>query len=778
MRVLMWRVLLGCAAAAPMAVLADEPAALYIFPAGGQRGTTVDVRIGGMNLHDECPLHWHGAGITAPATIRRTETTFFEGPVIPMPESQQAENYPADYAARLVIAADAAIGVQRWRVSTSQGVTPSGRFVIGEEPEIVEQEVEGATPPCEVTLPVTINGRIFPREDVDEWSFAARRGQAIRCEVNAARLGSPLDAQLEVLDAGGRRLAFDSDHFRHDPLIVFTAPADGLYRVRIYDTANSGLQSYIYRLTLSDRPHVLAVYPLGGRRSTTGMFELSGVNLPAAAQPLALPADAGQLYGGRFATAGGLTNPVCLEISDYEERLAATANEAPALLTAPMVANGRISEPGHVDQWRLAGRKGEALDLEVRAGRLGSPLDSVLSVLDAAGKVLAENDDVNGTDSDSILRWTPPADGDYQIRVADRSARRGGREFAYRLYVTPAASRPGDFRLTLPSDALSVFRGGAAKLKLKVERLGGFNEPIELEAVGLPKGVTLGTAQVAKGRGDADLTFTAGPEAAIELAEVEIRGLAKLGDRELVHSATTPAAVGEPSLDRLVVAVGLPTPFRVVASFGVPYVPRGSVFHKHFRIERDGYQGPLEAQLAEKQTRHLQGVQAGKVLIPAGVDEFDFPIYLPPWMELGRTSRSQITLVGTLDDGNGGKHLVSYTSPHQNEQLALLVAPGRLAVSLAPDSLAKSVDKPAEVVVRLDRDKDLEGPVRLELVTPRHIHGIAAEPVIVPAGASEAVVALRFAADAGPFNLPLVVRATHGSGAERHVAEAPLEVVP
>ena len=53
------------------AVHADDPAALYIFPAGGQRGTTVEARIGGMSLHDECPLHWFGTGVAAPPTIRR-----------------------------------------------------------------------------------------------------------------------------------------------------------------------------------------------------------------------------------------------------------------------------------------------------------------------------------------------------------------------------------------------------------------------------------------------------------------------------------------------------------------------------------------------------------------------------------------------------------------------------------------------------------------------------------------------------------------------------------
>jgi hypothetical protein len=166
-------------ALAMLPAAADPPDALAIFPLGGQAGTTVDVRIGGMHLFDECPLALDAAdGVVAPATIRRTERVWFEGPVIPKPESQQAENYPSDYAARFTIAADARPGTRWWRVSTSQGVTPSRRFVVGELPEVVEQEIDGTAIPVPVTLPVTINGRIFPREDVDEWSFHAAAGEA------------------------------------------------------------------------------------------------------------------------------------------------------------------------------------------------------------------------------------------------------------------------------------------------------------------------------------------------------------------------------------------------------------------------------------------------------------------------------------------------------------------------------------------------------------------------------------------------------------------------
>ena len=123
---------------------------------------------------------------------------------------------------------------------------------------------------------------MFPREDIDEWSFRAVKGQTIRCEVEAARFGSPLDSQLEIVDAAGRRLAVNSDHFGDDSLIVFTAPADGEYRVRIFDAAYGGLQPYVYRLTLSDRPHVLSTYPLGGRRGEKTTFELTGIGVESA----------------------------------------------------------------------------------------------------------------------------------------------------------------------------------------------------------------------------------------------------------------------------------------------------------------------------------------------------------------------------------------------------------------------------------------------------------------------------------------------------------------
>src|SRR5262245_2650401 len=89
---------------------ADPPVASYIFPAGGQRGQSVAVRVGGLNLNSRCGFELLGIGVTADRELKRTSSVWFEGPMIPQPESQQQEDYPKDMAGTIRIAPDAALG--------------------------------------------------------------------------------------------------------------------------------------------------------------------------------------------------------------------------------------------------------------------------------------------------------------------------------------------------------------------------------------------------------------------------------------------------------------------------------------------------------------------------------------------------------------------------------------------------------------------------------------------------------------------------------------------
>src|SRR4051794_2488811 len=85
-------------------VQADPPVASYIFPAGGRRGTTVAVKVGGLTLHSKASFEMLGPGVEVSPEIHRVETLWFEGPLLPLPDSQQAEDYPKDYAGRVTIA--------------------------------------------------------------------------------------------------------------------------------------------------------------------------------------------------------------------------------------------------------------------------------------------------------------------------------------------------------------------------------------------------------------------------------------------------------------------------------------------------------------------------------------------------------------------------------------------------------------------------------------------------------------------------------------------------
>jgi hypothetical protein len=681
-------------------------------------------------------------------------------------------------AGRVDIRPDAALGVRYWRLWTAQGATPAMTFVVGDLPEVVEDEIDGDPVPVEVRLPVTINGRIFPREDVDVWTFAARRGQTVLCEVQAARLGSPLDARLEVRDPEGRRIA-ESDGAAADPVLRFTAPADGKYQARIHDVRMRGGQAYVYRLTLTAGPHVDGVYPLGGRRGRTVAFELSGQGLPPGPVQIALPADGPRDYEHRLDVGGRPSNGFLLDLDDLEEFLEAEPNDDPAQvkpLPVPAVFNGRIQRPGDVDHWAWSAHKGEVYELDLRAARLGSRLDGVLTVLDAAGKELARAESPGPAQPDPVLRFQAPADGTYTVRVQDRFHSRGGKDFAYRLRIDRPA-RP-DFRLRLEKDAVTVNRGGQATLKVFAERQGGLSAPIQLTLDGLPRGVTASPLTIAAGHGAVDLILKADKGAPIGASHLTIRGTATLDGRSLTHTAAAPVPRGLPALDTLLLAVALPTPFKIKGAYDMRWAARGTTHQRRYRIERGGYDGPIEVRLTDRQARHLQGVTGPTVVVPPGVSEFTYAVQLPPWMETGRTCRVCVMGVGVIKDADGREHEVSFSSTAQNEQLVAVIEPDPLGVEVGCASVVAAPGQTVALPVWVARGKSLRGEVKVELIVPPHMRDVSAEPVLIPAGKEKGQLSIHFAPRVrGPFNMLLTVRATLTERGRPVIAETKVEVL-
>jgi hypothetical protein len=421
-----------------------------------------------------------------------------------------------------------------------------------------------------------------------------------------------------------------------------------------------------------------------------------------------------------------------------------------------------------------------------------------VTVLDPAGKELARAEAAD-TSTDPTLSVQPPADGVYTVRVAERFRGRGGPAFVYRLRVTDGTTVPPGIKLTVifdtrqgQTDAVTVLRGGTVKVKVNVERTGGFAGPVELSAAGLPKGVTAKPATVAANQTTGELTFQAdatAPATTVPLAItgaaaggpafLSVAGVSALAFKTLRVPAVVPGTRLLPDTRTLHLTVGVPTPFKIVDEFVMTSAPRGEVYRRKYRIEREpGFDGPIEVRLADRQARHLQGVTGPMLVVPPGKAEVEYPATLPSWMELGRTCRVCVMAVGKVKDADGTEHTVSFSSTGQNQQMIVVVGPGRLDLGLDRLTVRATPGGEARVPVKVTRARDLTGPVKVEALIPAHWKGVAAAAVTIPAGSQTGELVVRFAAgEVGPFNMPLTIRATLDTSATPVTAEAKLEVV-
>lgn len=257
-----------------------------------------------------------------------------------------------------------------------------------------------------------------------------------------------------------------------------------------------------------------------------------------------------------------------------------------------------------------------------------------------------------------------------------------------------------------------------------------------------------------------------------------MRGSSTINGEKITRTATLPAPRDEAALDSVLLAVALPTPFKFTSDFLMNIVPRGSTYRRPYGLERGGYEGALVAKLADRQGRHLQGVTAPPVEISPGDDRFEFEVTFPPGMELGRTSRSQIMLLGTLRDHDGSEHIVSYSQNEQNDQVITITQAGLMELELDAASVRVVPGGSVKIPFHLRRDKSLvTEAVRVELEVPAHVTGVRSTPVTVSASSPRGVLEVQFGSAPGPFNQPFRVFATTLDTKHPHTAEAFIEFV-
>lgn len=409
-----------------------------------------------------------------------------------------------------------------------------GLIVIGDEPERLEKEPNNTLEQAEeVTFPLTLNGRIQQGEDIDTYKFKVKAGETITFSVLCARLEDKIhdlqthaDPLLTLRDATGRELASNDDYYRADPLLHYRFEKEGEYFLQIRDVNYAGDSRWTYRLTMTRGPFVTAFLPLAANPGTTLDVMPVGFNLPAG-QParLEVPANTppGE-YTTPLKTPVGPSNPISVLVTDLPVQNLGDSPpvHAPYTLNLPVVVSACLRAPGEQHRYTFHAAKGQIFTFEVHARRLGSPIDSVLTLLDPQGNEITSNDDAGSPDS--RIDWTAPAEGKYTLLMRDLH-RHGGENCVYLLMAQIA--RP-DFTLRCDDDKMKLGPGNSGAWYILVDRKFGFDREIHVEVKGLPPGVSAHPLTIPPNVPQGCLILTCAPDAKMGVSPVEVIGTAHI----------------------------------------------------------------------------------------------------------------------------------------------------------------------------------------------------------------------------------------------------------
>ncbi len=141
----------------------------------------------------------------------------------------------------------------------------NGRILMfSDAPEAMEAEPNNSLAEAQrVTIPCAVTGQFSAPKDIDHFTFTAKKDEKFTISVSAERLGSPADADMEIVAADGKivnavqdtgenigQLRFPTS--TRDIVYNFNAPKDGDFTVRlehVYQQVQGGAQ-YQYRLEI------------------------------------------------------------------------------------------------------------------------------------------------------------------------------------------------------------------------------------------------------------------------------------------------------------------------------------------------------------------------------------------------------------------------------------------------------------------------------------------------------------------------------------------------
>jgi hypothetical protein len=507
--------------AAPQAPTINTPANL-----GAKRGAAVELTLTGTNLTD--PV---GVLLSCPGEVT-------------IPTDNKNGTDPARLRVKVELPADCPIGLHTIRVVTKHSVSNFRPFVVDEFPTLPEVETNHSKDnPQAIEVPVVVTGRT-DAEASDYFKFKVNAGQTLTFEVLARRIGSPLDPIIVLHDGKTKRelvalYADDTPGLQSDCRLTHTFKEGGEFLIEVRDTTYRGGADYYYRLRIGDFPGATTAFPVAIQHGTSAKVGFAGpdtADIPAVSVMAPAEPSLAAVYATpkRGAASGW---PVPVRLSDMPELTEQEPNNEPAKankLPVPGGVSARFEKPGDVDHFAVMCKKGVKYTASAMTYEINTPSEVLIRVLDGKGAEVGRS---NPAQANAHVEFTTAADGEYVIACEQLNFLSGPNEI-YHLAVQPVA---GDFTITLALDRAEAAAGDGTSVMATVTRLNGYTGPIELAIAGdkalsgktvLPAGQTIAFVP---------LFVKAGTKPGAH--HFRIRGLANVGERELVRFGTLTEAV-------------------------------------------------------------------------------------------------------------------------------------------------------------------------------------------------------------------------------------------
>jgi hypothetical protein len=710
-----------------------------ISPGAGQRGSQFQASLYGGHLDQPLEIHFYSSGIICTQLDKRADD---------------------EILATFQSAADCPLGTHPFRLRTADGFSEIKLIRISAFPVIEEVEPNNDRKSAHrVSLDASVSGAFDPAGK-DLFVFDAEEGGLVTVEVEAVRLGGEFsDAVLTITTPDGKllRTIDDTPLFRQDPFLSFRVPQSGSYVVEVSEANHSGGASQRYLLHLGRYLRPSAILPAGVPPEKTA--ELTYLfDPPIGSRTQSFMAPKGYLMADLPPLEGTSPPPTPnrIRVTPLDKVLESEPNNSIDDIAlpqgaAPIAFNGTIESPGDVDHFRFSAQENEKIAIDAWASRIGSPMDTLVTLLDEQGELVALNDDAMSHDSQ--LSVTIPRTGTYCLQVRDKR-QAGGPYFFYRLELTrpePALEvfTPTSARKSQTRQAVNVPRGSRSLAFLGVRRH-LFDGAVELQWDGLPKGVTATVPVVPAEEYAVPVVLQANADAPLTGSLTQVRGNALPAERsirgELCQRIPLMPAQGDSffqvlDVDRLAVSVARQAPYSVEIVPPAGPLPIHGSCDLLIQVRRESAM-PLEVSFPVLPP----GVEAPtSVVMEADVNEKRVPLLIHGWAtpcrgyivaEVNAATASRAERDPLLV-GMNGLGTMSAAGP---ESRAGAVCSSLVEVSLAKppfdgrlDAAAAKLGERVQMTCRID--PPLPGPFSATLVglPPR----VLAAAIHVPEGATE-----------------------------------------